>query len=402
MKNWRQYLGALLLGVLGVCQSVMAAPTAGQFFAWVEGAYSGYFPPVVTERNLVVGGVSYVVHVYGNGNVLGVTSPEGLVQGIGPFTDGVLLTFGHLADFTCSVTPSVCGIVGSNPGTYAVAVDSHALLPNYVNGKVTWLGAKDGTSYAVAPSDIAFVRWNSNRSGWGKDAQTSTPPAADGTLRVNKTCNNDRGLPTIITKDGKELWPDFSAQGYKLSGDVGAKVASGGLIEYGKSGFQSARVSLTREADNTATVVVDFAANCLFGFGKDDALIPLDWAQPLMFVWHSNKAGSGRSAGWGFGTVAPSIKTAWLKYDEVAGKFAVSFTDMACADQGGITVYRAKSVSADGKTVVYDPTADGFGAGWLVVPKKGDTNPIWQAEDGIVWDSDKFQITYDLPLCTQK
>lgn len=378
------------------------AITAIQLLDWAEVAYPNLFPKGPQTQQLTYLGVDYVaVRAYPNGNGLGVTS-SGMVRGIGPFIGPVLKDIAPLTDFTCQVTPAACGVGGpTTPGSYRADPTIHTFAPNFnKNGKMTWLGAVGGQSFEVAPSEIAAIRWNSNRRGWGADSQSSTPPQADGSLRITGVCGNDRGLPTIITKDGKELWPDFSAKGYQLVGDAAPKIALG-LIEYG--GYQPAVISAVKEADNTVTLTVDFGTNCAFGFGKDNKLVTVDPMLPLMFTWNSDKAGANREAGWGIQTSSPSIRQAY--FDEAqakAGRLVVKFANMACRDAGDVTVYRAKSVSADGKTVTYDPSTDGFGAGWLVVPKLGDANPIWQAGPGVVWNPEKFQITWDVPLCTQK
>ncbi len=382
----------------------LAASTGSFRFApdptldWAEATWPGLFPKGPQSSQLTHEGVTYThVRVYSTGNILGITA-AGDIRGYGPFTQNVLTAFGNTADYTCQIAPSRCAS-GTRPGTYRVDTATHTLLPNYTNGKMTWLGATDGKSYEVTPADVALIRFNSNRGGWGAAARFSTAPQAEGSLVVTGVCNNDRGLPTIITKDGKELWPDLSDQGYQLAGEGSPKMVLG-MIEYG--GYQPARVSVVREADNSVTLIADFASNCAFGFGKDNALSSLDVTKPLMFMWNSNKAGANRKPGWGFNTAAPSIRPAWFDEAEAKkGRLILKFPNMACTDRGGITVYRAQSVSTDGKTVVYDPTADGYGAGWLIVPKKDDGNPIWQAGPGAVFDPDKFQITWDIALCKE-
>ncbi len=432
MTKWRQYLGALLLGISGSSFALVPADIPGvpkdlrvgppkavveanqrvarvralavvvitpnQFLDWAELAYPSLFPKGPASQDITYLGVHYIAaRVYPNGNALGVTSAN-MVRGLGPFTGNQLVDIAPLADFTCQVASCTGG--ASNPGSYRVDPTLHTFSPNYNNsGKATWLGSTDGKSYDVLPGDIAAIRWNSNRTGWGQDSRTTMPPQADGSFRVTGTCSGDRGLPTVVTKDGKELWPDFSAKGYQLVGDALPKLAFG-MIEYG---YQPALVSATKQADNTVTLTVDFGANCAFGFGKDNKLVPLDPALPLMFMWNGDKAGAGREAGWGLGTPYPSVRQAYFDADQAkAGRLVVKFPNMACSDAGGVTVYRAKSISPDGKTVIYDPASDGFGAGWLVVPKTGDTNPIWQSGSGIIWNSGKFQITWNVPLCTEK
>ena len=372
------------------------AITTDQLFGWAEASFPDFFPKGPQSFPVTFQGTVYVaVRAYANGNYLGVTD-KGMVRAL--FVGGQLIDVAPLVDFTCQVLPAACGGVETRPGTYRIDFATHVLSPNYKNGKATWLGAADGKSYDVAPGDIAATRFNSNRRGWGAGSQASTAPQPDGTLAVTGTCHDDRGLPTVITKDGKELYPDLSDQGYQLVGEASPRMVLG-MIEYG--GYQPARVSALRETDNTVTVEVDFTTNCVFGFGKNNALVPLDAAQPLMFMWHGAAAGAGRKPGWGLGTAAPSVHQAFFDGEEAKkGRLLVRFTNMACSDRGGITVYQAKSVSADGKTVVYDPTADNFGAGWLVVPNDG--NPIWQSGQGVTFDGVKFQISWDIPLCTQK
>ncbi len=148
---------------------------------------------------------------------------------------------------------------------------------------------------------------------------------------------------------------------------------------------------MVREADNTVTVVVDFGSDCLGGFGLDGKLTPLDPLQPLKFMLHSN------GSGWGLGTEYPSTKEAWVQFNDATASYQLRFTNMKCKDAGNVTVYRAKSVSADGTTVEYDPGADKFGAGWLAI---GGENPLWQAGAGTTLVD--AQITWDQPLCKEK
>ena len=380
----------------------VTAPTPNQLYDWVETTWPELFPKGPQSMTYAYNGVNYTaVRAYSTGNALGVTT-EGAIHGLGPFTGNQLVVFGKLSDFNlCQMTPSACGGGTGSPGVYQVDVGAHKFLVNYVNSQMTWLGAKDGKSHNVAPGDIAFVRFNSNRRGWGADSQTSTAPQANGDLAIINTCKDDAGLPTVITKEGLELWPDFSAQGYQLTGDAQPKMVFG-MIQYG--GYQQASVSAIKEADGTVTLVVDFTTNCAFGFGKNNKLIPFDVSKPLMFVWHSNKAGAGRQPGWGIGTVAPSIRQAYFDEEEAKkGHLLVKFPNMACTDAGGVTAYTAKSISEDGKVIIYDPDTDGFGnGGWLVVPKADDANPIWKAGSGVAWNAEKFQITWSVPICIEK
>lgn len=380
----------------------VTAPTPNQLYDWAEMTWPQLFPKGPQSVPYAFNGVSYTaVRAYSTGNALGVTT-EGVVHGVGPFTENQLVVFGRLSDYNlCQMTPPACGGSSSNPGVYQVDTGVHKFFVNYVNGQMTWLGAADGKSYDVAPSNIAFVRWNSNRRGWGADSQASVAPQQNGDLAITNTCKDDAGLPTVITKDGLELWPDFSAKGYQLTGDLQPKVVFG-MIQYGD--FKPALVSATKEADGTVTLAVDFTTNCAFGFGKNNKLVPFDVSKPIMFVWHSDKAGANRGPGWRINGDAPSTKRTFFDEGEAKkGRLIVKFPNMACQDAGGVTAYFAQSVSDDGKEVTYAPGTDGFGdGGWLVVPKTGDTNPIWQAGPGVQWNSEKFQITFDVPLCVEK
>ncbi len=381
--------------------------TADELLNYAEANYPDVFPPGPQSVALSAGGVNYqAVRAYSTENYLGVTV-AGEIHGYGPFTRGVLQVLGTLEGFTCEVMPARCtseALVG--PGSYSInRATGHVFLPNLgTGGTLQWLGVAEGTAPVPKPTDVASVQWKSNRTGWGATNSTSTTPPADGRyLASSNTCNRDRGLPTIMTKavgntPGVELWPDFSAQGWKLIGDTNPRVVFG-QIEYG--GYEPATISVVREANNTITLVMDFASDCLFGFGKDGALITLDRAQPLEFAFHSNKSGVGRAPGWGLGPTAamPTTKKAYRVYDEARGRFLVKFTNMACTDAGSVTVNRHKVI--DGQNVTYEYGSDGFGAGWLATPGANDGNPIWQPGAGVTFDPVKYQVKWNQPLCTQ-
>jgi hypothetical protein len=147
------------------------AASAGSFrfapdevLSWAEATWPNLFPKGPQSSQLTHEGVTYThVRVYSTGNILGITA-AGDIRGYGPFTQNVLTAFGNTADYTCQIAPSACASA-TRPGTYRVDTATHTLLPNYTNGKMTWLGATDGKSYEVAPADVAFIRFNSNRRG---------------------------------------------------------------------------------------------------------------------------------------------------------------------------------------------------------------------------------------------
>jgi hypothetical protein len=184
MTKWRQYLGALLLGISGSSFALVPADIPGvpkdlrvgppkavveanqrvarvralavvvitpnQFLDWAELAYPSLFPKGPASQDITYLGVHYIAaRVYPNGNALGVTSAN-MVRGLGPFTGNQLVDIAPLADFTCQVASCTGG--ASNPGSYRVDPTLHTFSPNYNNsGKATWLGSTDGKSYDVLP-----------------------------------------------------------------------------------------------------------------------------------------------------------------------------------------------------------------------------------------------------------
>lgn len=386
------------------------AITVEELLNWAEVQYPTLFPAGPTTVRLSFNGQTFDARTYANGNALGVT-PEGAVYAYGTFTlspNGGPLAVGVVGDYACQVKPVLCsgGNTAGVAGVLQLSKDSQVLIPT--DGKWRYLGKADGSSGEVATSDIAKVCWNSDQTGWQSKAQACAVPAEDGAIWLSgKMCNNGRGLVTLVKKDGTEYWFDFtSALGWKLAGDLAPRV-SFGKIEYGKNGYQPAKVSARREADNTITLVVDFGSDCVAGFGKDNELTQFErdtQANPLMFAWHSNQAGVNRQPGWGWGptVAAPTVHTAWADFDQTFGKYILYFKGMACADQGSVTVYKHLSITQaeDGtKQVVYNPGTDNFGAGWLIVPGPNDTDPIFQTGPGIVWDPVNFRITWDFALC---
>ncbi len=385
--------------------------TVDQLFNWAEATYPDLFPAGPLTVRLSFDGKTFDARSYPNGNALGVTL-DGTVYIYGPFTATTTpLVVGVIGDYVCQVTPSLCNgeTTTTDAGILQLSQDSQVLIP--ANGKWRFLGAADGSSHEVTTADVAKGCWNSNRVGWQGKSQACSVPAEDGAIWFSgKMPNNDRGLVTLYLKDGTELWLDFSsAGGWKLSGDLKPRMTLG-KIDYGNNGYQPARVSVVREPDNTITLTVDSGSDYVTGYGLNGEMTVFNQdteANPLMFAVHSDKSGANQTPGWGLGPTAtsPTVHTAWMDFDKVSKKRVLTFRNMACADQVSITVYKHLSIvpAADGsKQVTYDYGANGFGAGWFIVPGASDSDPLFQAGPGVIWDSKNFRITWSFPLCKVK
>ncbi len=89
---------------------VAAAPVAmpsisvTQLLDWAQRQFADLFPPGPQNQPLASGGVDYTLRYYpGTTNYLGVDNGSGGVWGYGPFTGGVLSSFGAINDFACDV-----------------------------------------------------------------------------------------------------------------------------------------------------------------------------------------------------------------------------------------------------------------------------------------------------------
>ena len=81
--------------------------TNAQLFAWAQGRYPEYFGTTPPQQfTIPYQGKVFDVRAYATGNYLGVA--DGVAYGLGPFTGEVLVSFGNVADFTCTVDPSIC------------------------------------------------------------------------------------------------------------------------------------------------------------------------------------------------------------------------------------------------------------------------------------------------------
>ncbi len=415
MTKWRQYLGALLLGIfLAACGgggaggpvqvvekatslgdvsravvskttlssrsltttreqalAVKVAPTitAQQLIFWAQDWAATQKPPLTlftpkcskVER-AEFEGTTYDFCFYSVSNAyLGVDA--GNDRGVYVYQNNVLTKFGTLSDYTCDVDPGQCG-GNSAAGTLDISATSKVLLPNYVNGKLTYLGAADKKSYDITLGQTAKVCWVSNRKGWGIDAQACAVPAVDGTLRMAGMCSSDKGLVTVWRNDRTkpeeaELWVDFaSAKGWKLAGDLSPKLV-GGFIEYG--GYRAAQVSYQKEGGK---LTVRFGSDCLGGFVYEQTpgvwklatLVPGD----MRFLWNGQTKQEG-----------------FLTWDDTTKEYVVVFSGIPCGEQANVSLYKLKSKTGD--VVVWEdqPYA------WLGIPDPGAVNPLWEQGTGL-------------------
>ncbi len=85
---------------------ISIALTAADLFNWAEGQYPELFPKGPQNFPLTDGGINYTVRAYPNGNYLG--EANGIVYGLGDFTNGQIQSFGRMVDYTCQVFPAAC------------------------------------------------------------------------------------------------------------------------------------------------------------------------------------------------------------------------------------------------------------------------------------------------------
>lgn len=382
--------------------------TVNELFDWAEKEYSSLFPKGPATQRTTYLGNEYDFRYYQTvDNYLGVR-PNGDVYGFGRFTGGVLMAFGNISEYRCWVKPSLCGAgIPEFAGNLTFSGEggtSISIVPNYVGGKLTWLGA-DGKGYDIASADVEQVCARSNRLGnWGKRGGPGcNQPQASGELKIAGIPSNDCVQLTLWTKNGQEYWFNTTdAKGWRFSG-LGAKASACG-IEYGD--FKPAKISAVRETDGTATLVWDFGSDFFAGFfGRDGQSVRLEVGKVYAFALNGERQGKGYGAGWGLGDnrktsagdkIEPSIRMAWL--EPVDGRLVLKFKGLACSDKVNVTVYAG---TGPANNVVYDFASDGFGIGWAGLPYR-DGVSLWTAGDGISFDRDKGQVQYAVPFCTQK
>ncbi len=156
-----------------LASQVDASPTNAAVFDWIEYKYPELFYPAKTFPDYWIdySGIAVRVRSYSNGNNLAVTS-TGDVYGVGPFTGGVLTSFGPVSAFAslvvsdkCAVYPDQCGPGGISPIPIGTGLlvgyigDSFFYRVNEGTGAITRL--PDTCSYIagadVGPDGIVYV-----------------------------------------------------------------------------------------------------------------------------------------------------------------------------------------------------------------------------------------------------
>lgn len=442
--RWHRILGALLLGVSSLLSANVATAAAispGEFFSWAERTFPDIFPRgPVTQRAVYPAppaqGRTYDYRYYNtNGGVylaVGADNEHVYVLNVTDLAAGRTnpVDYGPTDKWKCDARPDLsgCGTVGF-AGTLLFSGDSGtslSILPNYQNGKMTWLGYRnaqgEGVGMEVPLADVAVVCAFSDRlSNFGlKSGPGCSAPQANGELRI-PIPSNACVRPVVWTKSNELRWLDFSDQrGWRFTG-LGAKINPVCGIEYG--GYRPAVVSAVREPDGTASLVWDYASDFVGGIAKEVIMngvktsVPaaFDLANPAkiyVFVLNGSHTGKDYKDGWGLGegrrtaagdVISPSVKMAWLQ--KVDGRFQVKFTNLDCADSVNITAYVG---AGPADKVVYDFGSDGFGLGWGslssidAVTRAVIPSSFWTAGSGVIFDPATSQARYAVPFCTKK
>lgn len=317
----------------------------------------------------------------------------------------------------------------------AVSGSSSVVLPTTSGGKITLLPfeqywgftltadnkiyglSRPGETLLVDPRQVKWACLFAGRVGWGVDGGTSVACGpmltGDGSpvpnyARLPRTANNDRGTYAVIMKgalksgrdgsggaddyeNGEVLWGDFSSERkFTFDSDSAAPMQarliesgpSAGLIEYGLIGvgYQQAKVGVGAGGNLT----LKFGSNSLGGFGKNNQLTDLDPSKPLMYAWHSNDANGKGQPGWGYGSTAPTTKTAYQTVD-ANGNFQVVFEGVTCGS-GNVTVYKPRTINDQGVVTAWETESDFYGAGWLVIQKESDPLQMWVPDAGVTFD----------------
>ncbi len=431
MKWHRIFAGlcALLLSAVASAASI----TPNEFFVWAEKTYVDIFPKgPLTQRGVYPAppaqGFTYDFRFYGtNGGVYVAVRADNEHVYVLNVTDLAAgrtnpVDFGHIDKWKCDARPDLpgCGAAGF-AGTLMFSGDAGtnmAIVPNYVNGKLTWLGYKNaqgvGVGVEVPLADVAVVCAYSDRlSNTGaKSGPGCSVPQANGELRMTVP-SNACVRPVVWTKAGELRWLDFTdSRGWRFTG-LGAKVNSACGIEYG--GYRPSMITAVSESDGTASLVWDFGSDHVGGIFKGSVPAVFDLtnqAKVYTFVLNGAHTGKDYKGGWGLGEgrktpagdlISPSVKMAWLQ--KVDGRFQVKFTNLDCTDSVNITAYVG---TGPADKVVYDFGQDGYGLGWgglssidpatrAVIP-----SPFWTNGPGVVSDPARGEVRYSVPFCNKK
>lgn len=286
-------------------------------------------------------------------------------------------------------------------GTIMVGPSTQTIMfARTADGQYYGLSDAAGT-YLVNPTDILRVSANSNQTGWDVPGYTSRAigvPDTAGVVVLPRTCNKDVSAWNVHMKDGRILWFDHTSERQWIRLGIPSTLRADGLVEYGSytTPTVSAKPGAVVNGQVTAEVTIDFQNNCLGGFGQSGKLTDLDpAATPIMFLWNSDKVG------WGIDRT-PAAEAVRPSYDASAGSYRATFTGLACTDVGNITVYKGSGSETD---PIWDPSADGYGAGWFIIQNASDPFQFWKpASDlgtgvSVTFDRIQFQIAYSVP-CT--
>ncbi|WP_374351911.1 fibronectin type III domain-containing protein [Chitinimonas sp.] len=216
---------------LQVTQAASLEPTA--LFDWAESTYPGLFPGHKADQTIA----PYLLRYYPETqSYMGVA--DGLVYGYGPYTGNVLVSFGKLADFSCTVLPASCGLPGAPQSVTAVAGNASATLSftapassggadissytascvaggqrlsaSAVSSPISVTGLSNGTSYSCTVSAS-----NVYGTGSASAAVVVTPVgASSGTFSLSSSAGSNGGtMPADYTCDGMGSSPQLSWSG---------------------------------------------------------------------------------------------------------------------------------------------------------------------------------------------
>lgn len=385
-----------------------------QFFAWAEQEYPASFIKGPTTKQINFQGCTFDYRQYASDYYLGVCRGD---QYVYSYSGGKLIKYDvTLESLKCQINPRLCAAAGF-AGTVVLSKETDGVYatfrPNYVDGKLTWLGA-DGKGYNIPPSDVEATCTRSLRTGnWGKKTGFGcAAPQVNGELRV-RVPNNDCSRFVFWSRStGKELWLNLDdPKGWRVTG-LNAKANTACGIEYGEGGFTPAKISAVQEADGTASLVWDFGSDFVNGFfARDGQSVVIDHPAKLYgFVLNGSHQGKDYGPGWGLGDgrktasgdlIQPSIRMAWLESSN--GKYFLKYRNLACADKVNVTVH---SGSGPANNVTYATGPDGFGLGWAGLQYQASASApvsqsMWTAGQGVVFDPLTGQVRYGVPFCKQ-
>ena len=145
--------------------AVAGTVTAEHLFLWAQATYPALFPdspPIATVDHQ---GRRYAVRAYSNGNHLGVSDDQ--VYGLGPFTNGVLESFGSLTNFanpvcgrvTCGTSRFAQGTVDHTVtvGTPSTTAITYTDVPGQAMHDLNFAGLLEGDASALNNSTIHLV-----------------------------------------------------------------------------------------------------------------------------------------------------------------------------------------------------------------------------------------------------